>query len=390
VDWVDLVLILVVVAAAVHGLRLGALVQVLTFGGFLLGLLLGVVIADAIGSSIHSPGVRTAVALVLVLGLAVIVGIAGRIAGGWSYRALQRGHLASVDAILGVAVAVAAVLVSSWLLASLLSESRFVWLSSAIGRSDVLKAVDDVMPPVPDAFDHLQTFLGGSGFPPVFAGLAQPTAQPVATPSGTEADQIGSVAAGSTVKVIGQACGYLQEGSGFVVAPGLVVTNAHVVAGEPSTDVIVQGVTYPATAVLFDPSFDLAVLRTKAPLGPPLDLDPDDVERGTQGAVLGYPQNGTLAVAPAGIASSLLAQGRDIYNQGTVVRSVYQLDADVQPGNSGGPVVEADGTVIGVVFSRSTVDADVGYALASPGVLSRVELAEARTSNVGTGACVQS
>ncbi len=388
-DWVDLVLILVVVAAAVHGLRLGALVQVLTFGGFILGVILGGLIAVAIGASIHSQGVRVAVTLVLVLGLAVILGVSGRIAGGWSYGAIQRGHLASVDAIFGVAVAVAAVLVSSWLVAYMLSESRYVWLSSAIQRSDVLKAVDDVMPPPPDFFNHLQTFLGGSAFPSVFAGLAQPTAKPVATPSGGEADQIGSGAAASTVKVVGQACGYLQEGSGFVVAPGLVVTNAHVVAGEPSTDVIVQGVTYPATAVLFDPSFDLAVLRTKAPLGPPLHLDPDEVGRGTQGAVLGYPQNGTLAVAPAGIASSLTAAGRDIYNQGTVVRNVYQLDANVQPGNSGGPVVEADGTVIGVVFSRSTVAANVGYALASPGVSSRVQQAEARTSNVGTGACVQ-
>jgi S1-C subfamily serine protease len=390
VDWVDLVLILLVVAAAVHGLRLGALVQVLTFGGFLLGVILGGLLAVAIGPSIHSQGVRVAVTLLLVLGLAVVLGIAGRIVGGWSYMAVQRGHLASIDAVLGVAVAVAAVLVSSWLVAYMLSESRFVWLSSAIERSDVLKAVDDVMPPPPDFFNHLQTFLGGSAFPPVFAGLAQPTAQPVATPSGTEADQIGAAAEASTVKVIGEACGYLQEGSGFVVAPGLVVTNAHVVAGEPSTDVIVQGVTYPASTVLFDPSFDLAVLRTKAPLGPPLTLDPDEVGRGTEGAVLGYPQNGTLAVAPAGIASSLTAQGRDIYNQGTVVRSVYQLDADVQPGNSGGPVVEANGTVVGVVFSRSTVAADVGYALASPGVLSRVQQAETRSSTVGTGACVQS
>ena len=98
------------------------------------------------------------------------------------------------------------------------------------------------------------------------------------------------------MKVIGQACGYLQEGSGFVVAPGLVVTNAHVVAGEPSTDVMVQGVTYPATTVLFDPTFDLAVLRTTAPLGPPLELDPDDVERGHEGCGARLPEDGPLTV----------------------------------------------------------------------------------------------
>ncbi|HVX22831.1 MAG TPA: MarP family serine protease [Acidimicrobiales bacterium] len=389
-DWVDVVLILVVVAAAVHGLRLGALLQVFTFGGFLLGMVLGMLLSVAIGSSIHSQGVRVAVVLLLVLGLAILFGIGGRVLGSWSTVAARRRHLGSVDSVLGVAVAVVAVLVSAWLVAYMLSQSRFVWLSSAIQRSDVLKAVDDVMPPPPDVFTPLQTFLSNSGFPPVFVGISPAPARPVATPSGSEADLIGSAAEGSMVKVLGQACGYLQEGSGFVVAPGLVVTNAHVVAGEPSTEVVVQGVPYPATAVLFDPNFDLAVLRTRAPLGPPLDLDPDEVGRGTQGAVLGYPKNGPLVIGPAGVASSLTAEGRDIYNKGTVVRSVYQVDANVQPGNSGGPVVQADGTVIGVVFSRSTVSADVGYALASPGVLARVQQAELRPTAVSTGACVQS
>ena len=388
-DWIDIVLILVVVAAAVHGLRLGALLQVFTFGGFLIGMVLGMLLSVAIGSSIHSQGVRIAVVLVLVLGLAMVFGVGGRVLGSWSTVAARRRHLGSIDSVLGVAVAVVAVLVSSWLVAYMLSQSRFVWLSSAIQRSDVLKAVDDVMPPPPDVFTPLQTFLSNSGFPPVFVGVSPAPAQPVATPSGSEANQIGSVAAGSMVKVLGQACGYLQEGSGFVVAPGLVVTNAHVIAGEPSTQVVVQGVSYPATPVLFDSDFDLAVLRTKAPLGPALNLDPDEVDRGTEGAVLGYPQNGSLAINPAGVAASLTAQGRDIYNQGTVIRAVYQLDADVQPGNSGGPVVEADGTVIGVVFSRSTVSADVGYALASPGVLSRVQQAEMRNAPVSTGACAQ-
>ena len=388
-DWVDIVIILVVVAAAVHGLRLGALMQLFTFGGFLIGMILGMLLSLLIGSSIRYHGVRVAVVLLLVIGLAVLFGVGGRVLGTWSTVAARRWHLGSVDAVLGVGVAVVAVLLSAWLVAYMLSESRFVWLNSAIASSDVLKAVDDVMPPPPDLFSPLQNFLSDSGFPPVFVGLSPAPASPVATPSGSEANQIGAADAGSMVKVLGQACGYLQEGSGFVVAPGLVVTNAHVIAGESTTQVVVQGITYPAVPVLFDPNFDLAVLRTSAPLGPPLDIDPDEVPRGTQGAVLGYPHDGPLVIGSAGVAASLTAQGRDIYNTGTVVRAVYQLDADVRPGNSGGPVVEANGTVIGVVFSRSTVSPDVGYALASPGVLARVQQAELRTTPVGAGACIQ-
>jgi S1-C subfamily serine protease len=189
------------------------------------------------------------------------------------------------------------------------------------------------------------------------------------------------------VKVLGQACGYVQEGSAFVIAPGALLTNAHVVAGEPATSVVVDGQDYPATVVYFNPTYDLAVLRTTAPLAGSLTFDASTVPSGTQAAVVGYPEDGPLSVAPAAVAAQLTAQGRNIYNEGTVTRRVYQIDANVQPGNSGGPLVDASGQVIGVVFSRSTAYSGVGYALASPGVRARVLPAATRTAPVTTGAC---
>jgi S1-C subfamily serine protease len=139
--------------------------------------------------------------------------------------------------------------------------------------------------------------------------------------------------------------------------------------------------------VLFDPAFDLAILRTSAPLGPVLTLDPNDVARGTQAAILGYPEDGPLTVGGAGISAQITALGRDIYNQGAVTRSVYSLSANVRPGNSGGPLVVAGGEVVGVVFSRSTVYPSVGYALASPGVLARVQAAQSLQAPVSTQKC---
>jgi S1-C subfamily serine protease len=168
-----------------------------------------------------------------------------------------------------------------------------------------------------------------------------------------------------------------------------VVTNAHVIAGESTTQVEVGGGSFKATPVLFDPNYDLAVLRTSAPLGSSLPIDPAVANRGTQGAVVGYPHNGTLTVAPSGVSALFTAEGRDIYNQDSVVRQVYQLDAVVEPGNSGSPVVDSSGHVIGVVFSRSTASPDVGYALTSPGVLKRVDEAALRTKPVTTGACTE-
>jgi S1-C subfamily serine protease len=287
-------------------------------------------------------------------------------------------------------VAVVALLLSAWLVGNLVSTSRFTWLGDQVQRSDILRSVDNVLPPVPSVFARVQAFLSQNGFPPVFVGLSAPTAQPVQLPDDAQTAALAARVAGSMVKVLGQACGDVQEGSGFVAAPGLVVTNAHVVAGETSTSVVVDGTQYRATTVLFDPKFDLAVLRTSAPLGTPLTIAGQTVARGAKAAVLGYPENGPLTVGSAGVTAVIEAEGRDIYNEGLVIREVYQIEAVVRPGNSGGPLVGTGGQVIGVVFSRSTVDADVGYALASPGVLQRVVEAEHQQTPVGNGACTAS
>lgn len=386
-NWVDLVLLVAVVAAAVHGLRLGALVQVLTFGGFWLGFTLGALLSIALVSTLRPGPVKSIVTLLVVLTGATLLGVGGRIVGGWSNVVLRRHHLGGVDAGLGVAVAVVAVLLSAWVLGSVLSQSRYTWLGSAISGSDVLRTVDHVLPPVPSVFSHVQAFLSAEGVPPVFAQIPPQLAGPVPTPTGDEAQSIASSAQASTVKVLGGACGVTQEGTAFVVKPGVVATNAHVIAGETSPQVDVGGTLYAATPVFFDPQLDLALLRTAAPMGKPLDIDPSFVGRGTEGAIIGYPEDGPLTVAPAGVAAKLLATGRDIYNEGLVTRNVYELYGVVQPGNSGSPLIGTNGQVIGIVFSRSTTNAGVGYALASPDVLAMVVKAENRTAAVGTLSC---
>lgn len=387
-DWVDIAVVVLLLLAAVHGLRVGAVVQVLSLAGFVLGVTIGALLTDVVEPSVHSIASKTAVALALVFGIGALLGTTGRIVGTWGNLAARRHRLGGVDSAAGTGVAIVAALFAVWLVANELAQTQYSWLSSAIQRSGVVRAVDTVMPPLPAVFSHVQSFFGSSGFPPVFSEL-EPVPVHVATPSAAEAQALAASDVGSTVKILGQACGYLQEGSGFAVAPGMVVTNAHVVAGEPSTDVVVNGQSYPATAVLFDPTFDLAVLRTSAPIGPALTLDSGTVSPSSKGAVIGYPENGPLTVGPAAVARQVTAQGRNIYNEGTVTRQVYEIDANVEPGNSGGPLVESGGEVVGVVFSRSTVYPDVGYALTSPGVLARVHQAEPRTAAVSTGTCVQ-
>lgn len=385
----DLLIGALLIAGALYGLRMGALVQLFTFGGFWIGLTLGALFAGAVVPSISSLPLQAGLTLAALLGLAFIVGALGHLVGARSSLLVRRHHLGAVDSALGLVVSMMAVLLSAWLIGSVLAQSRYATVSAAVQRSHILHAVDGLLPPVPSVFSRVDSFLQSEGFPPAFAQLTPPAWTAVPAPSTSRAVSIGSSAASSTVKVLGVACGQQQEGTGFVVAQGMVVTNAHVIAGERGTEVVVNGTGYRATPVYVDPNYDLAVLRTDAPLGHVLSLATATATRGTQAAVVGYPENGALTISPAGVSGTIPASGRNIYNEGVVVRDIYQLEANVEPGNSGSPVVTAGGTVIGMLFSRSTLQQNVGYALTSSGVLSRVQQAEGQTAAVSTGACVQ-
>jgi S1-C subfamily serine protease len=392
VDWVDLLIIGLIVLAAVHGLRLGALIQILTFVGFWLGLWLGIVVWTHLLKTPHESATRAIVVVALVLATASGLGYVGRLIGTYSNVSLRRHHLGNVDATLGVGVAVVAVLLSVWLVAAVISSpnSRFTSLDAAVNRSDILHSIDRILPQTPSIFNDLQNFLNSEGFPQVFSTLTPPSTPNVAPPTTAQTKALAAPAAFSTVKILGTACTNEQEGSGFVVGPGLVATNAHVIAGEGpgNTQVLVGGTAYGATAVYFDPSFDLAVLRTSAPLGPVLTISASLVPNGTQAAILGYPEDGPLMTSPASVTEQVTAVGKDIYNSGTVTRGVYALAATVLPGNSGGPLMGPGGQVIGVVFSRSTVYSNVGYALTSPGVLARAQVAQQHHAAVSTGSCI--
>ncbi len=384
----DVILLVLVAASAVHGLRLGAAIQVLSFGGFLLGMFLGALIAPTLARLVSNSVGKAFISLVVVFGLAGLLGGGGRYLGVRAWRVLRRARLAVADSGFGAAIAVVATLVASWLVASIVVNVPSPTISAQIQGSAILQGLDKILPPAPSVFSRIQSFINNQGFPQVFAQLTPTPSGPVALPGQPQLQQAVSIAGPSTVKIVGDGCGQIQEGSGFVVAPDLVVTNAHVVAGIAQPMVIDSVGQHAATPVFFDPDFDLAVLRARGLSERPLKLLPTSVERGAQAVVLGYPEGGPFQAVPAGVMSNISqAVGRDIYGQSLTTRSVYELQADVRPGNSGGPLVEPNGEVIGVVFARSPSDPSIGYALESPGVVSRVNSAEASQTPVGTGPC---
>ncbi|HLX89826.1 MAG TPA: MarP family serine protease [Acidimicrobiales bacterium] len=391
-NWVDWVLLVLVALSGVHGLRLGAAMQVLSFGGFWLGLFIGVLLTPPIDRHVHGNVAKTVVAAAIVFGLAGLLGGLGRLLGAQSSNALQRLRLGPVDSAAGAAVAVFATLVITWLVATFSVSSRFTSLNAAITDSRIIRAMDSIMPSPPTVFARIESFLANEGFPVVFTGLPPQTVGPVALPSDASVRAAVVAAAPSTVQVAGAGCGVIQEGSGFVVAPGYVVTNAHVVAGIAHPFVVDSTGRHSAAAMLFDPELDVAVLRVPGLGDPALRIDTQTVGRGASGAVLGYPEGGPFTYGAAGVEAAFEANGLDIYGRNQVTRYVYQLAAVVRPGNSGGPLVEPDGTVIGVVFARSTTDQAVGYALATPAVLVDVHKGEAQpvSQPVSTGGCVSS
>ena len=357
--------------------------------------------ASSLGALVWVPLLHTAhddlTRSLLIVGLIMMtacgLGYVGRVLGTYSNITLRRHHLGQVDAALGVGVAVVAVLFSVWLVAAVVSSpnSRFTSLDAAVNRSDILHSIDNILPQAPSVFGDLQTFLNDQGFPQVFSTLTPPSSPTVSTPTDAETRDLADPAVFSTVKILGAACSNEQEGSGFVVGKGLVATNAHVVAGERRR-------RHPGVGGQQRVQRDAGLLRPRVRPGHPAHQTRRSVphwrsararsDRGTQAAILGYPEDGGLSIGPAGVTEEITALGKDIYNDNAVTRSVYALDATVLPGNSGGPLLGPGGQVIGVVFSRSTVYPDVGYALASPGVLTRLQLAETRHAAVGTGPCI--
>lgn len=388
----DLVLLAGVALFALSGYRQGFVVGVLSFVGFLGGGLLGAVaaptVAKALDGTISAPVVGLVVVFVVaslgqVLAATLGVAVRRRFAAALPIRLLDSGA--------GGLLSAASVLLVAWFLASAIVGSPYGGLVSAVRGSSVLAAVDGVMPT--EARTGLSAFrrlIDDSDFPRVFDGIVTPAPPSAAPPDPTIAG--GSLAGqvrSRVLKITGTApdCSRRLEGTGFVIDPERVMTNAHVLAGVRDPVVEVGSQQLPATVVVFDPDRDVAVLYVPGLGLTPLPFGGAVAEPGDDALVAGYPEDGPYTVVPARIRGTLRARGPDIYQRSTVTREIYSLRAQVRPGNSGGPLFAPDGRVTGVIFAAAVGDPETGYALTAAEVGGAREVGKTATTPVSTQGC---
>jgi S1-C subfamily serine protease len=394
-DILDLILIAVIAAFAVAGYRQGFIIGVLSLGGFLAGVAAGAYIAPGISRALAKSATWQAFLAILVVFVLAVVGMMVASGIGVALRSRIAGRSATVvDSLGGATVNVLAVVIVAWLIGSfVINSSAFPAVARQVHDSAVLRTVDRVMPHsvlyLP-FFPQLRTLLSNGLYDQVFNGFGAETGAGVPAPDPSVVFSVALTRAEpSIVKVTGEAasCSQTIEGTGFVISRQHVLTNAHVVAGvNQGLQVTASGVAYGARVVLYDPDRDLAVLYVPGLSAAPLSFG-GQAPYDTSAAVAGYPRNHSLRVVAATIGQRFSATGSNIYQTGSVNRQMYAVRALIQPGNSGGPLLSADGDVYGVVFAASTYYRDTGYALTASEVASDVAAGSHDYATVPTQGC---
>lgn len=389
---IDVVLGLIALSSLAMGWIRGLSPTVGALIGFVLGLLAGRGLLAAI-KYVGEDGLADMIGPTAAFAVPFLLGIIGATIGaGWGHNLRERIRSAAgklVDSIGGAISGFVIFCLLVWLTAGWVRTTSLIEPNQWAADSAIVRALDEAAPvPSSQALGAIGEALRFNGFPDVFGGQREQI-RDVDAPN-PEMVSVGRDAAGSTVKITTQApqCNSASEGSGWVYSDKYVATNAHVVAAAQKVAVQVtgKGRALPAEVVGFNPKSDVAVLYVPELEAPPMRLG-SALSAGDDSVVVGFPENGPYTISPSRVRESLTAEGRDIYDSGKAVRKVYSLRADVRPGNSGGPLIGADGRVSGMVFAKSEKDSSTGYALTLDEIMPTIKASAGTRGVVPTGPC---
>jgi S1-C subfamily serine protease len=390
VNLFDLAALVILIAAVIAGTRTGALPQIGGIVGAVGGLILMLNLAPWLVA--QTTNLEPIPRVLVVLGAIIAAVLIGEAIGSGLGRSvadrLGDGVASGVDMFAGGGLGGAQAVLIIWLIGGLLAVGPFPTLGRTASASFSMAVINAYLPPPTRVVGQIAGALDASGLPSVFIGLEPAPLAPVDLPGSADARRIAANATKATGRVVTLACDAQVTGTAEIVSPGYLVTNAHVVAGAETIHIQLGGTDVEATAVAFDPNLDIALLHAPDLQGPTLRFAADTPERNVQGAAIGFPGGGPMAVIPAGVAGSYPATGRDIYNKGVIDRTIIELRAAIQPGDSGGPLILPDGTIGGIVFAESRTDATVGYALSPTAVWNAVAPAIGRDTAVDLGPCI--
>ena len=386
----DLALVVALLSYLIHGLRNGFLVTLGGIVGFAAGAVAAFVSVPIVSGLVEDSGWR----LTAIIATAVVLMIVGNALGTMIGRSIRSvvpfTPLRAADRLVGggVNVVVSALVIS--MLAFSIGALGVPFVSQQLAESKVITFIDRMTPtPVKASMAQLRSAVIGEGIPTLLDGFGQ--GQPVAVPDTNTDTPALNKAAASVLKIAGTAyqCGQNQTGTGFVVAPGRVVTNAHVVAGvdEPVVETP-GGRALPGRVVYFDTQHDLAVVAVDGLRSEPLPLT-SDLPPGSAAAFAGFPHGGPFQSKPATVQDITTVLVPDIYGNNAAPEDVYRLAGDVQPGNSGGPLLTMDGQVAGVVFAKATTESSLGFAITMNDLSPVAAQAPGLDSAVSSGQCVK-
>jgi len=389
--YLDLILIAFAIFILVSGWRRGLFVSAFSLVGLFFGAWLGKTVIEVVnGASTNTSLTRTALSsATLFIGIGI-----GSAIGGFIGRRLRSFFSCTpirlLDNLAGATLSVMAWSVAFWLLATTLLAAPVSSLTNSVSQSKVLNFLEQNMPiPVRDGVESIRIYVSDSGLPQSFANVL--LAPAVSPPDASSVDAPAVIGAlDSVVKVEGTApkCSTRLTGSGFVVGPDLIMTNAHVVAGvtNPTVRVKGKGKAFNGIIVYFDPARDVAIIKTKDFPSVALRIS-EPLSRSENAVVAGFPGGGSLTLIPARVRSVSNSKGSDIYGKDPITRQMYAISADIKQGDSGAPMFALDGTVAGIVFASSATDAKTGYALTAKEFMVGVEIASTATQAVDTGEC---
>jgi S1-C subfamily serine protease len=385
----DIVLLLVVLGAFIQGYSRGLFRIVGGIAGMIAGGVAAFFLLPLIATWLPEWRVLVSVlAAVLLISIGYTIGIA---LGNLIRRPLHKTPLKLLDKLVGAIANTSVALLVISLLAFSAQALGAPVLSQAMASSTVLRTLDTLMPkPVESFLAQVRTTVMNDGLPRVLDAVGVPQTAPDLPAVELDSPAL-TQAAASVVRITGNApsCGTGRVGSGFVVSDDRVITNAHVLAGV--TELVVETpdeMPRSGRIVYFDPVDDLAVIGVPGLDAPPLPMSPT-LAPGSEAAVMGYPFGGPFTAGSASVISQGATLVPDIYGANPAPRQVYTLAANVQQGNSGGPLLTTDGAVAGVVFAKSDVTANVGYAITMEEVLPVIAQAPSLAAPVGSGACTR-